>query len=100
MITPGKGPGRDMRRPGNPHGRDKAWWDRPPEKRMSETLDKLEREGKVTEAQAELVRRWEKAKPDKGASSDKFQAWMKARPEVPGLWPSEPPSGASPDSLH
>jgi hypothetical protein len=100
MITPGKGSGREMHRPGYPHGHDKAWWDRPPEKRMSETLDKLEREGKITEAQAEQMRRWEKARPDKTASPEKFQAWMKARPDIPGLRPHEPAQGTPPDSLH
>ena len=79
-----------------PPGRDKAWWDRPPEKRMSETLSTLEREGKITEAQAQQMRRWEKTKPDKSASPEKFQAWMKARPDVPGLrLPDQPP-----DPLH
>ena len=79
-----------------PPGRDKKWWDRPPEKSMSETLDKLEREGKVTEAQAEQVRRWEKARPDKSASPEKFQAWLKARPDVPGLRLPDQPQ----DPLH
>jgi len=63
-----------MGRPGFPPGRDKKWWDRSPEKSLSETLSKLERENKITEAQAEQVRRWEKARPDKSASPEKFQA--------------------------
>jgi hypothetical protein len=66
---------------------------------LSATLDQLERENKITEAQAEQVRRWEKAKPDENASLEKFQAWAKARPDVPGLWPPTQP-GQDPDPFH
>jgi len=48
-------------------------------------LDKLERENKITEAQAEQVRRWEKARPNESAGQERLEAWLKARPDVPGL---------------
>jgi hypothetical protein len=87
-------------RPGFPPGQGKGWWDRRAEKSMSETLDKLEREGKITEAQAEQMRRWEKAKPEKNAAPEKFHAWMKARPDVPGLKLPDHPQDQPQDPLH
>ena len=93
-------PGHGMDRPGFPPGRAKGKPDHQPQQTMSEILDKAEREGKITEAQAEQMRRWEKARPDKSADPEKFQAWMKARPDVPYLRPPAHPHGQSPDPLH
>ena len=48
-------------------------------------LDQLERDNKITEAQAEQVRRWAKSRPNDAAGEDAVDAWMKRRPDVPGL---------------
>ncbi len=58
---------------------------RPARKNVMEMLDTLERENKITEAQAEQVRRWDRARPNGSAGQERFDAWMKARPDVPGL---------------
>ncbi len=57
----------------------------PSQKAVLETVDRYERENKITEAQAELVRRWERKRPGTATGQDSFDTWMKARPDVPGL---------------
>jgi len=57
----------------------------PSQKTVLETVDKYERENKITEAQAELVRRWERKRPGTATGQESLDAWLKARPDVPGL---------------
>lgn len=57
----------------------------PTQDAVLKTVDRFERENKITEAQAELVRRWEKKRPGTAISGESFDAWMKLRPDVPGL---------------
>ena len=57
----------------------------PSQKTVLETVDQYERENKITEAQAELVRRWERKRPGTATGQVSLDAWLKARPDVPGL---------------
>jgi hypothetical protein len=89
---------------------DKTWWHqmdrpvippkgrrdrpaRPLRKNVMEMLDQLERDNKITEAQAEQVRRWDKVRPPQAAGQEAFESWRKRRPDVPGLreyWGEQP----------
>ena len=72
----------------SPVGRPSPRWAAPSfpsQERVLETVTTFERENKITEAQAELVRRWERKRPGTAVGSESFEAWMKVRPDVPGL---------------
>lgn len=50
-----------------------------------ETLEKLYKEGRVTRAQLERYKKWEAERPGFDAGRKAFDAWTKARPEIPHL---------------
>jgi len=50
-----------------------------------ETLEKLFKEGRVTRAQLERYKKWESERPAIDAGRQKFDAWVKARPDIPHL---------------
>ena len=54
-------------------------------------VDKLLKEGKITSEQATKFKAWEAARPGKNATQEQFEAWMKSRPNVPGMQPLGPP---------
>jgi hypothetical protein len=57
----------------------------PSQKSVLDTVNKLERENKITEAEAEQVRRWERKRPAAATGQETMEAWLKARATVPGL---------------
>ena len=64
----------------------------PPTKpNMEEMLAKLVKEGKITQQQADQLKAWEAAKPDPKTDPQKFEAWLKARPDIPLPKPEGPP---------
>jgi len=74
-----------------------------------QTLEKLYKEGRVTRAQLERYKKWEAERPAIDAGRKAFDAWTKARPEIPHLeeYLKEthkpvipPPPGARTDALH
>lgn len=95
---PPMGPAAMARRPGPGMGRSEPGKGREGPGRASVErvlgmLDQLERDNEITEAQAEQVRRWAKTRPNDAAGQDAHDAWMKRRPDVPGLrelWGSRP----------
>ncbi len=73
------------------------------------SLKKLVKEGRVTRAQLERYKTWEAQRPGIDAGRAKFDAWTKARPDIPHLeeYLKEnqktiiaPPPGARADSRH
>jgi hypothetical protein len=66
----------------------------PPAKpNMAEMLAKLVKEGKITQMQADQLKAWETGRPDPKTDPQKFEAWLKARPDVPLPKPEGPPPG-------
>jgi polyhydroxyalkanoate synthesis regulator phasin len=62
----------------------------PPDR--TQMLDKLVKDGKITQAQADQLKAWEAKRPaDPKADPQKFQDWMKSRPDVPLPRPDFPP---------
>jgi len=81
----------------------------PSEASTLEILQKLVKEGRVTRAQLERYKTWEAQRPGIDAGRAKFDAWTKARPDIPHLeeYLKEnqktiiaPPPGARADSRH
>lgn len=56
-----------------------------------EMLAKLVKGGKITQEQADQFKAWEAARPDPNADQQKFEEWMKSRPNIPFLEPPGPP---------
>jgi hypothetical protein len=54
---------------------------------FAEMADKLANEGKISQMQAFQLKTWNSVRPDINASRAKFDAWLKAKPDVdiPGL---------------
>ena len=63
-----------------------------PPPNMDEMLDKLVQDGKITQEQADQLKTWEAAKPDPKADPQKFEEWLKSRPNIPSLRPPGPPT--------
>jgi hypothetical protein len=63
---------------------------------QAEMLAKLVKEGKITQQQADQLKAWEAAKPDPKTDPQKFEAWLKAKPDVPLPKPEGPPPGGFP----
>ncbi len=57
----------------------------------TQRLDKLVQDGKLTQEQADQLKTWETAKPDPKADPQKFEEWLKSRPDVPFMEPPGPP---------
>ena len=57
----------------------------PPRPSVLETLEKLFKEGRVTRAQLERYKKWEAERPSFDAGGKAFDAWKKARPDIPHL---------------
>ncbi len=57
----------------------------------AQRLDKLVQDGKITQEQADQLKTWEAARPDPKADPQKFQEWLKSRPNIPFPEPPGPP---------
>jgi hypothetical protein len=69
----------------------------PPAKpNVDEMLAKLVKDGKITQAQDDQFKAWEAGKPDPKTDPQKFETWLKARPDVPLPKPEGPPPGGFP----
>ncbi len=70
---------------GQPYGQGKGGPGHVPHGDMSEMVDRLLHEGKITPAQAAQFHAWESARPGRTSSKEAFEAWMKSWPNIPGL---------------
>lgn len=63
---------------------------------ISQMADQLFKEGKITADQAAKIKDWDSLRPDPKASPDKFESWMKLRPNLlkEDLMGSRPPEAA------
>jgi Na+-transporting NADH:ubiquinone oxidoreductase subunit NqrC len=57
----------------------------------AQRLDNLVKDGKITQEQADQFKAWEAAKPDPKADPQKFDEWLKSRPNIPFPEPPGPP---------
>jgi hypothetical protein len=57
----------------------------------AQRLDNLVKDGKITQEQADQLKAWEAARPDPKADPQKFDEWLKSRPDVPFMGPPGPP---------
>jgi Na+-transporting NADH:ubiquinone oxidoreductase subunit NqrC len=56
----------------------------------AQRLDNLVKDGKITQEQADQLKAWEAAKPDPKADPQKFDEWLKSRPDIPFMGPHGP----------
>lgn len=49
---------------------------------ISEMADQLLKDGKITPQQADQLKDWDTIRPDPKASPEKFESWMKLRPDI------------------
>lgn len=73
------------------------------DKALNDRLQKLVDEGKITSAQAEQYKAWQKSRPDTSQYQQQIQDWMKNRPQLPtdfknwqGAKPDMPMQGVAP----
>ena len=58
-------------------------------------LDRLVKDGKITTAQAAQYRVWEATRPAIDAGRERFDAWVAARPHIPGMETIKPPTAGT-----
>lgn len=95
MNTPQWRPGAGEGRPRPGSVRPGAGARRPAVTKRTESaemLDRLVKDGKITTGQAAQYRVWESARPAIDAGRARFDAWVAARPNIPGMETIKPPT--------
>ena len=65
----------------------------------AQRLNKLVEEGKITQEQADQLKSWEAARPDPQADPQKFEEWLKSKPNIPSLEPPGPQADRNTDEM-
>ena len=65
-----------------PEERPKTETGKPSIHNIEELVDQQAKEGKISATQAFQLKMWNSVKPDENASSAKWEAWKKAKPDI------------------